>query len=360
MRRVTRVIIVGAAVLSGLAFLPAGTSQAAPAGGAEYGFAFADRPTTAAYPARPDMSANSAGGVNTVQRHGTGNYTVRMPGLGATDGGNVQVSAYGNHSNRCKTSGWHGAGIAMDIGVVCQNSAGARADTQFTVQYHRGTNNASHQSAHLLMGEASSTPDPTFSFNSKGGANTVTRQATGIWRVEFGAGFTKSGGIVHVTAVGWDSDFCKVRGWGRSHADVRCYTASGQLTNSSWSLRYHDQHLPNGFAQLGAYVWVNLTEKDQDGIWHAPHPDHNFNMQGVGLLNEAKWVSTGRYEVRLPRTPAFDAGNPVVTGHNLDRVTCKVTQLSKSGSSASVKVDCRNQAGALTNSFFTLTHVTNR
>jgi hypothetical protein len=304
------------------------------------------------------MSANSTGATNAVLRHGTGNYTVRMPGLGAADGGNVQVSAYGANANRCKASGWNATGVAMEIGVVCQTSAGARADTQFTVQFHRGTNNPAHQSAYLRFAPGSSTPDPTFSFNSKGGSNAVTKLGTGRYQVDFGTGFTRPGGVVNVTAVGWDSDFCKVRGWARTSAEVRCYTAAGQLTDSSWSLRYIDQHLPNGFAELGGYVWAS----DHDaplGQWYVANELHNFNMQSLAERNEVRRVATGRYEVRLPRIPAFDAGNPVVTGHYYDGISCKVTELFSSGSSAKVEVDCRDAAGALRDSFFTLTHVTN-
>jgi hypothetical protein len=366
MRRAFRVTL-GAAVLIGLALTAGGPAGATPvpasigqpaAVNAEYGFAFADQPTTSSYTANPRMSANSAGGVNTVQRHDTGNYTVRMPGLGSADGGNVQLSAYGEHSSRCKASLWHATGIAMDIGVVCQNSAGQRSDTQFTVQFHRGSNNLSHQSAYLMFGAASITPDPTYSFNSTGAVNQVTRPATGRYQVDFGPGFTRLGGVVHVTGLGWDGDFCKVQRWDQAQAEVRCYTAAGQLTNSSWSLRYHDQHLPNGFAELGGYVWAN----DHDATlnqWYAPNTLHSFNMQG-GEVNQVRRVAIGRYEVELRRIPAFDAGNSVATAHGLDGISCKVTDQFPSGSNTRVEVDCRNAAGALRNSYFTLTHVTDR
>ncbi|MCA2218000.1 hypothetical protein [Jidongwangia harbinensis] len=93
------------------------------------------------------MSTNSTGGTNTVIRYRAGDYEVRMPGLGATPGGNVQVSAYGNHTNRCKTTYWLPLDGAMAVGVMCHNPSGALADTPFTAQFHRGSNDPQQQSA---------------------------------------------------------------------------------------------------------------------------------------------------------------------------------------------------------------------
>jgi hypothetical protein len=368
MRRATRAIL-GSAVLGGFALLTAGQAQAAlaaPAAAptaagavAQYGFAFADQPSNPSYVANARMSTNSTGGTNTVIRYRAGDYEVRMPGLGATPGGNVQVSAYGNHANRCKTTYWLPLDGAMAVGVMCHNPSGTLADTQFTVQFHRGSNDPQQQSAYLLAHPpVSGAPDARYSFNSGGAPNTVTKTGTGSWTVDFGSGFTKLGGVVHVSAYGFNANYCKVRSWGVRTADVRCFTAAGQPTDTAWSLRYTDRHLANGFADLGGYVWANQPSAPV-GVPYSPDARHSFNMQG-GETNTVTRDGTGRYRVRLSRIPAFDQGNPVVTAHGSSTAVCSVTELFSSGSSSAVDVDCQTPAGTPVDSAFTLSHATNR
>jgi hypothetical protein len=362
MRRATRAIL-GSAILGGLALLAAAPAQAAPqsasATAAQYGFAFADQPTNPSYVANARMSTNSTGGTNTVTRYRTGDYEVRMPGLGATPGGNVQVSAYGDHAHRCKTTYWLPLDGAMAVGVMCHNGSGTLADTPFTVQFHRGSNDPRQQSAYLLAHPpVSGTPDPRYSFNSGGAPNTVTRTGTGSWTVDFGSGFTRLGGVVHVSAYGFNANYCKVRSWNVRAADVRCFTAAGQPTDTAWSLRYTDRHLPNGFAELGGYVWANQPTAPV-GVPYLPDARHSFNMQG-SETNTVTREATGRYRVRLSRIPAFDQGNPVVTAHGVSTAVCSVTELFSSGSSSAIDVDCQTPAGTPVNSPFTLSHATNR
>ncbi|WP_328475065.1 hypothetical protein OHA21_17295 [Actinoplanes sp. NBC_00393] len=368
MRRATRAIL-GSAVLGGFALLSAGQAVAAPAtppaapaaaaAAAQYGFAFADQPSNPSYVANERMSANSTGGTNTVTRYRTGDYEVRMPGLGATQGGNVQVSAYGEHGNRCKTTYWLPLDGAMAIGVACHNPSGVTADTPFTVQFQRGSNDPNQQSAYLLAHPpVSGAPDARYSYNSGGAPNTVAKTGTGSWSVDFGSGFTKLGGVVHVTAYGNSANFCKVRSWNVRTADVRCFAAGGQPVDTAWSLRYTDRHLPNGFADLGGYVWANQPAAAL-GKPYSPDARHSFNMQG-GETNTVTHEGTGAYRVRLNRIPAFDQGSPVATAHGSSTAICSVTELFSSGSSSAIDVDCQTPAGAPVDSAFTLSHATNR
>ncbi len=60
---------------------------------------------------------------------------------------------------------------------------------------------------------ASYTPSLTYSYNSRGGANTITRSAAGIYQVKIG-NLSTTGGHVQVTSYGAGSVNCKVQSWG--------------------------------------------------------------------------------------------------------------------------------------------------
>lgn len=343
MRRTTRVIL-AAAFVGGSALTGAAPAAAAvPAG---YAFVFADQPTNQLpYAPNARASASSSGGVNVITRAGTGRYTVRLGGLGGATDGNVQVSAYGEDAARCKSDGWSVSGSDVAVGVRCHTVGGTATDAKFSLQFTRGTNDTAKQSAYLLGG-GSTVED---SFNSRGGTNTVTRTGVGTWTVGFGTGFTRLGGIVHVTAVGTGGEHCKVQGWNTASAHVRCFGATGSLVDTRWSLRYTDQHLPNGFADLGGYVWSTATG--------AVDARHSFNM--LLAENSVLHEGVGRYRARFERIPAFDAGNPMATAHGTANVSCKVNEHFSSGSSSVVDVECRDAAGVLTDSAFTVSQVTN-
>jgi hypothetical protein len=371
MRRASRALLTatatGGLLLSALAgaqtalatshLLTAGAAGAAAvtAADARYAFALADRPTAASYVANPRMSANSSGGINSIVRHGTGDYSVTLPGMGADQGGNAQVSAYGGGA-RCKTAYWLPLGSNQVVGVLCDDSAGRPADSAFTVQYYRAAAGQTQQSAYVQAswtGDNRLIVDSRYSYSSKG-TNTVTRDSQGRFTVRFG-GFTTLGGIVHVTATGFSTNYCKVRGWSTSAASVSCFTPAGQPVDTSWSLRYTDRHLPNGFAELGGYAWAN--NPSAVGTYN-PDPRHSFNMQS-GEVNRVQHNSVGRYSVTFPRIPAFDAGTPVATAHGSGAATCSVTELFSSGSGSRVDVECRTPQGALTDSAFTVSQATN-
>lgn len=359
MHRATRALLLatagGGLMLSGLATAQTALGAAA-AADALYAFAVADRPTAASYVANPRVSANSSGAVNSIERHGVGDYSVTLPGMGSGQGGNAQVSAYGGGA-RCKTAYWLPSGNDQVVAVLCDDSAGRPVDSAFSVQYYRAAAGQAQQSAYVQAswtGDDRLIVDSRYSYNSKG-SNTVTRDSQGRFTVRFG-GFTAPGGIVHVTAGGFSQNYCKVRGWGVSTANVSCFTPAGQPVDTSWSLRYTDKHLPNGFAELGGYVWAN--NPSAVGTYN-PDPRHSFTMQS-GQVNRVRHDSVGRYSVTFPRIPAFDAGAPVATAHGSSAATCSVTELFSSGSGSRVDVECRTAQGVLADTAFTVSQVTNR
>ena len=90
---------------------------------------------------------NSSGATNTVERTGTGLYTVTFPGLGNrgvvenVNGGIVHVTAaQRTTSRRCQVDKWRsftGFTVAGDVEVdiACHTESGVPADSRFAVQF---------------------------------------------------------------------------------------------------------------------------------------------------------------------------------------------------------------------------------
>ncbi len=97
--------------------------------GGDWGYVWANEPTTASYTPDPTYQANSSGATDTIYRSGTGSYAVDFPHLGKRKG-DVQVTAYASGAV-CNFSGWTGSSVA----VRCYDVAGAPEDSDFTVQY---------------------------------------------------------------------------------------------------------------------------------------------------------------------------------------------------------------------------------
>ncbi len=65
-----------------------------------------------------------------VENPSTGNYSIRVPGLGQ-DKGQAVVVARGTFSTYCHVSGWNAAGADLDVDIVCFNPGGVAASSSF-------------------------------------------------------------------------------------------------------------------------------------------------------------------------------------------------------------------------------------
>jgi len=94
------------------------------------------------YEAGGNFRFNTTGAINEIQRTAVGNYAVYLMNVG-TDGGNVQVSAWGNERSAvtCNVSYWgleEGAeGQNFIVNVACYDIAGNPADAFVHVSYVR-------------------------------------------------------------------------------------------------------------------------------------------------------------------------------------------------------------------------------
>ena len=185
-------------------------------------------------------SYNSRGGKNSALNLETGKYEVTFPMLGGLDGGNVQVSAYGQGGQYCKVESWH-RNDANDLKmfVTCYGPDGKRINTPFVVTYTMIPGVTGGSWGAYLWNDAASynkgtvyNPSSLYAWNSANAAIEITRTGTGTYKVKLGgqqdfaaakptidAGGTATGPTVLVTAYGSGSNFCQ----------------AGQLSSSSSS-----------------------------------------------------------------------------------------------------------------------------
>jgi hypothetical protein len=322
---------------------------------AAFGFVWADQPSAAAaYSPSASYSFNSTGGANTVTRLSVGSYRVDMAGLGQANG-NVQVTAYGGTSNRCKVSGWGPNGTTQSLFVRCYTAAGVAADSYFVAQYYRAGAGNAEQGAYLWADQptsASYTPSRFYSYNSRGGTNTVTRSGVGAYQASL-PGFTTVGGNVQVTAYGSTTHHCKVAGWGLNIVNVRCFDAAGNPADTFWTLRYTDRHVANS-GQRGAYAWLS----DATSASHTPSPTYQWHSAGSTLT--ATRSGTGTYAITIPGLAAFDRTSALVTAYGFGGEHCNVSSwFTALSGGTQVNVQCWSAAGALTDSLFTMSYITN-
>ncbi|NMO20913.1 trypsin-like serine protease [Pyxidicoccus fallax] len=321
---------------------------------AAYGFVWADQPSTAAYTPSSYYSHNSTGGTNTITRTAVGSYRVEMPGLGQSNG-NVQVTAYGGTANRCKVSSWGPSGTALHVYIACYTAAGAAADSYFVAQYYRAGAGNPQQGAYLWANQpstASYTPSRYYSYNSRGGTNTVTRTGVGAYQANL-PGFTTIGGNVQVTAYGYGSHHCKVASWGTNIVYVRCFDAAGNPADTYWTLRYTDRHVANS-GQRGAYAWLS------DATSPTSTPSSWYQWHSLGSTLTASRSGTGSYTMHIPGIAAYNRTSAMVTAYGYTNTYCNVSSwFSNSSGGTDVNVQCRDATGGPADSLFTMSYITN-
>jgi subtilisin len=328
---------------------------------AGWAFLFADNPTTTSlYTPSLPLQASSTGLNSTIQRNNTGVYTVNIPKLGKGDqgsgvfaGGNVQVSAYGYSTHRCKSNGTYRAnGFDLQVLVLCFNLAGTPADGTFTLVYHSNESVRLNQAAYVTSTVASPPaeyePNLIQQASSRPGINRVSKTATGVYTVTFPDFTFSAQGDVQVTAVGPNSDYCNVRDWGMSTATVGCYTTTGTAVDSPFSLAYTADAAINtiqsgrpGLTHPGAYV---RADQPTNASWYTPTAAYNWKSGG-GTLS-ARRTNPGAYEVRIPNQTSTNKTNVLVTAFGTTSATCRPTGWTLSGTDAIATIWCLTATGA--------------
>jgi hypothetical protein len=328
------------------------TTQASTTG--TYGWVWANQATGTYNPAA-GFSFNSSGGVNQVSNSGVGTYSVTFPGLGGA-GGNVQVTAYGSGSERCKVMGWSQSGTSEVVSVACHTAAGAPVNTLFTATYYRSTSPDKGAFVWANNGTlASYSPSLAYSWNSAGGANSITRSGTGAYAVTLGGmqAHTPEGGNPIVTAYGSGSEHCKIGGWFASGANivvnVRCFNTSGSAADTLFSLSYSGALVPAPY-NWGAYAWAN----DSTSATYTPATFYSAtSSEGLAGISEPQarpqggTTSTGVHFVNYPYMPASNKTIAHSVAYGTTSSYCKVGSWTAGGTGVTVTTRCFTSAGAV-------------
>ena len=294
---------VGAAVLvSGLALTAAETAQAAVPD--KWGFAFVDKPTVAGI---PDLSHQAGSWPAPMHAHSApgapGQVIVRFPNL-ATKGGVVHVTAVNNGPVWCQAQKWSPSGTSELVDVRCFKVGGVPVFSQFTVMFTASTKGAfpagrAYGYVHFQPG-----PGIVASFNSSGGANTVSTGPIGVWKIKMaGLGSAVQLGGIQVTAVNPSAPArCEVDAWSWSSSGqvfvVRCFNAGSTPFKTGWTLSYQRGRAITG-AQPKQFAYT-FDNKPLLAGPYAPAPTGiNFNSQSG--VNTVRSAGAGLRFVQFPR-----------------------------------------------------------
>ena len=213
-----------------------------------FGFVWADQPAAATYNPHPAWSDNSSGGLITITRASTGNYTIRWAGLARTAGElqeTVQVGAYGSTPRRCNVVEWDAfTGADFLATVACTDLNGVAADAQFVASIvdrgrtarRYGLTWADQPTASIYF-----TTNNNYSRTSTASPISISRSGTGTYQVRLG-GQARTGvspETVIVTAYG-STALCKASQWSGNGADmivtVLCFTPTGTAVDSRFTV----------------------------------------------------------------------------------------------------------------------------
>ena len=334
--------------------------------------------TTGSFDAPAGYSYNSSGGTNHITQYATGQYRVDFPGLGSAVGGDVQVTAYGSGSERCKVSGWNSSGSTLQVYVNCYTTAGVLTNTLFTANYVRRSDHPGGEGGYVWANDqysSSYTPSATYSWNSTGGSISISHTAgTGSYSVTLG-GQNLGGGTVEVTAYGGTNTYCKVAGWGGSNINVSCFNgANGQPVESQFDLIFgtkadapfdYRATSPNNTLSF-SYAWAyspssasyTLGGSYQRGVVSCCTDGAGYEFgpeQAPGTITR---YSTGSYNVKFPGLASLNGSpsNVKVTGYGSGSDTCKVTGWYTSGNDAFANVACFSATGTPVDAYYTITY----
>lgn len=357
--RVKRWKLLSGAVVSVLTMAPA----AALAADTGYAWVWAGN-STGDYIPHASYAYNSRGGTLRVVNVSTGDYRVDITHFTGS-GGNVQVSAYGYGSERCKVRNWYpSATNTLSINIRCHDVAGNLVNTRFIALYNSQqlTTPGGQWGAYLWTDSPSATssytPSATYQWNASGLLSTVVRTSTGNYNVTLTGQTSEFPSSLLVTAYGDGSEYCKLVNWGTGStstsnmAYVRCFAANGQPADSRFTLSYFTSsptlNAPTGF------VWAH----DKVSATYTPYAWYQFNSYGG--TNTAGRSSLGSFWVQYPGLKATGptdwgwsaSSTTLVTAYGFGSEHCKVGGWGNSGDGARVSISCFDATGNLVDTQF--------
>lgn len=193
----------------------------------------------------------------------------------------------------------------------------------------------------------------TYSYarNSGNGPIVITRYGTGSYLVRFGGlgAVTDTGGVAHAQAYGQNAHYCTVGGWGKSGADilisVYCFTTGGARQDTQFVASFTTPKL----REINSYLWA---DKPTATSTYVPADWYRYDYtDGTHLVTRD---GVGQYRAYLPVAhPDGVSAFYQTTAYGASPVICKVAGYLGNGV---VRVQCRDSAGNLVDSRFTLSY----
>jgi hypothetical protein len=225
----------------------------------------------------------------TLTSPATGQYQVTFPGLGNGLNSDVQVNAVSSYlssplAHYCTAVNWGSSnGTDVMINIDCFDASGNPLNSDFSVFYQaRTTAPTAGTIAYLWANQPTTTttytPSSTYSYNSSGGVNTVTRDNTGLY-FAYLPGITTDGGNPQVTAYGGVAARCEVVDWYHNHSGtnvaVQCVNSAGNPADEYFdiSFAYGVSQADGPNSSLGIYAWAN----NSTATTYTPLKSYQFN-----------------------------------------------------------------------------------
>ncbi len=297
-------LAVASLVMAGVAVTAAGAAQAAVPD--RWGFAFVGKPMVAGI---PDLSHQAGSWPAPLHVHSApgapGQVFVRFPHLAAA-AGIVHVTAVNEGAVWCQAQKWGPSGPGELVAVRCFAAGGVPVFSPFTVLFTTSTPGPGPVPAGRAYSYLRWKPGSGIvtSFNSSGGANTVTPGTAGTWTVRMaGLGSAAALGGVQVTAVNPHKPAkCAVASWtskpGAQVFIVRCYDAGSIPMRTGWTLSYQRKRAITG-AQPRRFAY-SFDNRPLLAGPYAPAPA-GINFSSLGGVNTVRSAGTGLRLVRFPR-----------------------------------------------------------
>ena len=313
-----------------------------------------------AYTPPAASSFNSRGGAITVTPLGVGQYEVSFAKLYDGASSNVQVSGF-QTSGYCTAAGWSPSGKTLNAYVDCFDANGAPANATFTLLYQsRNAVSADYNRGLAFVWDNCPTicgiytPDASFSYNSSGGPNTITRNVLGNYTVVI-PGISKYDGDVQVTAYGSSAARCTLDGYGpeggfSTQATVQCYDGTGAPADESFSLAFSRGEsfgLTTAKNSLGVYA---LADNSTTSKAYTPLKAAQYNGFGTGDLTAQK-TSKGNYTLTTPGDPQYLTSNVLVTASTVGPATNNYCNITGWGGAA-LYISCYAPGGSFVDAQF--------
>jgi hypothetical protein len=256
------------------------------------GYVWASQPTNPGYVAATGYEHNSAGGIVSITRSGTGIYQVRFAAMAGV-GGVAHASAYGS-SSICTVASWVQSGSDELVNVRCFTAAGAPADSRFIAHVTNRTDGFAR--GYLWSNDPTPpvggyVPSVQYAFDSTGQQIMVFPDGVGGYAVELHAfgqdvGGAWTSGVLRVTAYGTAAVTCQALDPALfvdpEVLRVHCFDAAGNPVNSRFALSYTRGVVPDS-ATVSNYTVVptivgssgpapSVVAVDPDGDYEVTFP----------------------------------------------------------------------------------------